>query len=507
MTFSEQSLYLRRLYFSAELERTFQASYYDNIRSTLRVMLGPLVAFVLFFAVRDYVFSPSPVHASEINGVVIALCLLLFGLTFHKGFARVWQPVTVGIVWAAMTLVLNGPVATALSHTPPEFSASLRPSGPPPPPPNAAEASPSPPGGPTFVPGYPSRPPGPAPNDQVEAVQLYTVLICLAAFRLPFFWALLLNCSLLLSALTILVAHMHIASNLVMMFAERSLLVLFALMLSALVQERLARSAFLANYLLDQERNDEKRKREQTEGMLQVLGQAIGGIVHDLGNLLGAVQGGAQLLEQVIEEGETDAATLKELTAIINDGAKLLNYQRLSLMEQTRVLEGKAIPVDLKPISLHHILEAAVRYQNPKLTARRRIDVAEGDLQILADEMKLVSVFMNLIGNALKYSEDGIEIFWQSHADKALIAVADQGRQGKGITVDQASQLFVAFGRLETHLRVEGTGLGLLSVRKIVEAHGGEVFIEGYADGTRNSMPFTTAPCPLPPRKGVTPPY
>ncbi|RYE52784.1 MAG: ATP-binding protein [Sphingobacteriales bacterium] len=64
---------------------------------------------------------------------------------------------------------------------------------------------------------------------------------------------------------------------------------------------------------------------------------------------------------------------------------------------------------------------------------------------------------------------------------------------GKGITLEQAQKLFVAFGRLDVHAEVEGTGLGLLSVRHIVDAHGGEVFIEGTVDGLAGSKPFSTA--------------
>jgi signal transduction histidine kinase len=54
--------------------------------------------------------------------------------------------------------------------------------------------------------------------------------------------------------------------------------------------ERSARQYFLANYLLEQERVGEQRKRERTEAMLQILGQAIGGIVHDFGNPLTVIR-------------------------------------------------------------------------------------------------------------------------------------------------------------------------------------------------------------------------
>ena len=85
----------------------------------------------------------------------------------------------------------------------------------------------------------------------------------------------------------------------------------------------------------------------------------------------------------------------------------------------------------------------------------------------------------------------------------ALVGVLDQGKAGRGISEAQASQLFQPFGRLGAHADIEGTGLGLISARKIVEAHGGEVFVEGRADGTPASPPFTMAgsvyPSLLPP--------
>ncbi|MBV9469877.1 MAG: HAMP domain-containing histidine kinase, partial [Abitibacteriaceae bacterium] len=234
-----------------------------------------------------------------------------------------------------------------------------------------------------------------------------------------------------------------------------------------------------------------------SENMLQVLSQAIGGIVHDLGNPLTSVRTGAQTLDLFIEDGDTDKETLKEFTSIITDGAQMLDYLRLSLMEQTRVLEGKPLPLDCKNISLRHIIEAGARYQKPKFASGRKVSVIGEDLDICVDEMKMITVFMNLIGNALKYSDGEVRITWRMNKDILLVAIMDQGQQGRGISRDQAEQLFVAFGRLDTHASVEGTGLGLLSVKKIVEAHGGQVFIEGHIDGTLTSAAFCTAqgPC------------
>ncbi len=502
----EHSLALRRLRFGADMEPAFQSWYYDRIRPTLRIALAPVAAFVLFSLVRDAVFSRMPLYATGMDGFVLALCLLLLGLTFHAGFSRVWQPVTTTIIWAAMTIMLNSPAVTGPRRAPadappapPAFARGqeTRPFDDAAPPAGFPDDSPRPSGRRAVsTPSALSEPAPPAlrgsPGDQMEAVQLYAILICLVVFRLPFLWATLLNCGLLASAVSVLTLRLHLPAHNVMMFMERSLLVVFTLMISSLLLERLSRSAFLANYLLDQERNDERRRRERTEQMLHVLGQAIGGIVHDLGNPLNAVQGGAQMLRQIIEEGDTDKATLQELTGIVIEGAQMLNYQRVSLMEQTRVLEGKPIPIAPQEASLRHMIEAGARFQQPRFARGRRIALDEGDMPMCVDEMKMVSVFINLIGNAMKYSDGEIRVSWRAQDAATLIAIADQGTAGRGISEAQAQNLFVPFGRLETHANVEGTGLGLLSVRKIAEAHGGSVYIEGRGEGGTASK-FKTA--------------
>ena len=327
------------------------------------------------------------------------------------------------------------------------------------------------------------------------------LLICMVGYcfvRLRFWYAILSNGVLVAAYLLSALAYQKILSvpHGIPMFLNNTFFILAANCIGAAAcyfLEFNARHAFAAHYLLEKERNDEQRKRERTEGMLQILSQAIGGVVHDLGNPLVSVQTGAQTLEMLLEDGVTDPETLKEFAHIITDGAEMLNHLRLSLMEQTRVLEGKPIPVELKPIAVRHLVEAGVHYQKPRFINGRKIVLNGEDMNVHADAMKLTTVFMNLIGNALKYSDGEVHILWRAADANLMIAVADEGREGKGITKAQADQLFIAFGRLDTHAQVEGTGLGLLSARKVVDAHGGEVFIEGRLDGTRASTVFATA--------------
>ena len=254
--------------------------------------------------------------------------------------------------------------------------------------------------------------------------------------------------------------------------------------------ELYARQTFVANYLLALERDEQRRKREQTESMLTVLSQAIGVIVHDLGTPLTSVQLGADTLELSIEKGKSDRETLHRITGFIKSGSQMLNFLRLSLMEQLRVLEGKPVPIERQCASLREIIEAGIRYQKSRFSSGREIVVAGGDIEIEVDKMKLITVFMNLIGNALKYSDGQVRILWYAQQNQLLIAVADEGMVGRGITAQQASQLFVAFGRLENHSAIEGTGFGLLSAQKVIEAHGGQLWIEGYENGTPESALF-----------------
>lgn len=455
--------------FPAHLERQFQEAYYARIAATLR-FTAPVMALLILINLAASSGAPAP-HGLALLTPQLLFWASIFGLTRLRGFGRVWQPVAVALSCLVAALVL-GALDSLVTR---EAAAGHR----------AGLADP-------VI----------SPQRIFLLIQFAVFLVSLAMLRLQFRWAALLSGVVVTIGVWAFMRGRSPAEELSL--AVRFgflpwLLLAFVLLLSALTEEHLAREAFLANHLLDEERNDEKRRREKTEEMLHVLARAIGGIVHDLGNPLTSVQTGTQTLMMLLDGGGAERETLRKFTEIIWNGGEMLNHLRLSLMEQTRVLEGKPIPVELKPVSLRHIVETGTRYQKPKFTAGRSISVMDDDRQLLADEMKMATVFMNLIGNALKYSDGDARVEWREHAGEGsgvgrslLIAVLDHGRQGKGITREQAFRLFTAFGRLDIHSRIEGTGLGLLSVQRIVDAHGGEAFIQGHCDGTPGSPPFST---------------
>ncbi len=451
--------------FDATLESEFQHKYYQRIRPLQRVISLLLGLMFVLYAGRDFSDTHSWALALQQDGAPALFFLLVGASTWLRGFERWWQPA----IFAGSILV-----AAISLH---EMAAFLGMG-----PARSNEA-------------------GPFRGDVLFfGQQIRVLMLCFALLRLQFKWMVALQLS--LTVIGIWAFGFYLLDSLpslpeVGRFLQPTIAIIIVVLLSAFVEEQLARRAFLAAHELEIERNDERRKREQTEKTLHVLSQAIGGIVHDLGNPLTTVQIGASTLDTFID-ADADKDTLKEFTGIIGSGAQMLNYLRLSLIEQTRVLEGRPTPVDVKLIPLKPLLEAGKRFQQSYVLASREVIIEVKPTQICADEMKMITVFMNLIGNALKYSDGDVRIiartFKASERDEELlIAVLDRGTKNFGITQNQAALLFTAFGRLDTHAQIEGTGLGLLSVQKIVEAHGGEVFIEGFADGTPDSPHFSTA--------------
>ena len=112
--------------------------------------------------------------------------------------------------------------------------------------------------------------------------------------------------------------------------------------------------------------------------------------------------------------------------------------------------------------------------------AEVRIEVPEHMPTLEAERVPLQQVFMNLIGNALKYTcavrpDVMIRVAWRDAGDAFEFAVSDNG---PGIAPEYHERIWGIFQTLEARDKVEGTGIGLSVVKKIVETRGGSVSVE-----------------------------
>ena len=97
---------------------------------------------------------------------------------------------------------------------------------------------------------------------------------------------------------------------------------------------------------------------------------------------------------------------------------------------------------------------------------------------VSADRVRVERVLHNLIDNAIKYSPEGGEISVAAKRDGKFLVVSVKDH-GVGISPEDQSKLFEPFQRLEpTRRSMQGIGLGLVVCRRLVEAHGGKIWVE-----------------------------
>jgi light-regulated signal transduction histidine kinase (bacteriophytochrome) len=98
---------------------------------------------------------------------------------------------------------------------------------------------------------------------------------------------------------------------------------------------------------------------------------------------------------------------------------------------------------------------------------------------VVADSGQIVQLFQNLVGNAIKFRREGvtpqIHVGARRDGDKWVLAVKDNGI---GIAADQFDRVFAIFQRLHGREKYPGTGIGLAICKKIVERHGGRIWVE-----------------------------
>ncbi|GAA0683110.1 hypothetical protein GCM10009020_35640 [Natronoarchaeum mannanilyticum] len=239
-----------------------------------------------------------------------------------------------------------------------------------------------------------------------------------------------------------------------------------------------------AGMLMIQDITERTEYRKQLEESNERLEQFAYAASHDLQEPLRMITSYLQLIERRYgDELDEDAEEFIEFAV---DGADRMREMIDGLLEYSRV-ESQGDP--LQPVDLDNVLD--------DVREDLQIQLEESNADIMADELprvdgdpsQLRQVFQNLLSNAIEYSGDqppSVEITTERDEDKWVISIKDEG---VGIDPEDQKRIFEVFQRLHSHDEHPGTGIGLSLCRRIVERHGGEIWVESEpGEGTTFSF-------------------
>lgn len=195
---------------------------------------------------------------------------------------------------------------------------------------------------------------------------------------------------------------------------------------------------------------------------------------HDLQEPLRMVASYTQLLSRRYS-GKLDADA-DEFIAFAVDGASRMQQLIKDLLAYSRVgTKGK----ELLDTSSEKALQQSLINLRGAIEDSGALVTFDSLPIVLADEMQLIQLFQNLVGNAIKYQNEGgiplVQISAKKEKKKWVFSVQDNGL---GIDSQYFDKIFGMFQRLHKREEFAGTGIGLAICKKIVERHGGSIMVE-----------------------------
>jgi signal transduction histidine kinase/dihydroneopterin aldolase len=220
------------------------------------------------------------------------------------------------------------------------------------------------------------------------------------------------------------------------------------------------------------------QKSRELEIASQHKSQFVANMSHELRTPLAAMLGYAELLQEGIY-GAPPEKFLPILTRIQSNGKHLLGL--INTVLDISKIEAGQFKLNLAEYALGSIVET-VMVATESLAATKKLafktDVAKGLPYGVGDEQRLTQVLLNLVGNAIKFTDAGQVCITAGAANgHFVLSVSDTG---PGIPAEECEHIFEKFRQVDSsNTRAKGgTGLGLAIAREIVEMHGGRIWVE-----------------------------
>jgi len=226
---------------------------------------------------------------------------------------------------------------------------------------------------------------------------------------------------------------------------------------------------------------DVSRERE----IDQMKSTLVSTVSHELRTPLTMIQGFSELL--LARELEPARAT--EAIEQIHSSAERLSRLIEDLLSVSGIESGK-IAMDIDDVDLAQTVEEALAPFERTDGARFRSAI-DDHVRVLADRDRLVQILTNLLSNAVKYSTGDSSVTVRSRVAEHTVEVSISD-EGIGLSDDETSSVFEKFSRSQRDevKRVTGSGLGLYITKSLVEAHGGQIWVESEL-GRGSTFRFT----------------
>jgi signal transduction histidine kinase len=237
-------------------------------------------------------------------------------------------------------------------------------------------------------------------------------------------------------------------------------------------------------------------EREEVQRLSDWRARLLAMLAHDFKSQLTVLIGATHLLED-FPQRRSDAELLASLRNASYSLAEMADNAILLARAQERKIQLHRTAFDITPL----VDSVVQRYENER---EFHVHRAGPHAMVQADRSYIARVLDNIVGNAVKYSDQPVHVYLQDLPDFVRVSVVDRGI---GISPQELPHIFKEFWRSERATwKRGGSGVGLFIVKTIMEAHGGTIEVQSETgEGTTVSLnfpralsSFATAQAPLP---------
>jgi signal transduction histidine kinase len=213
---------------------------------------------------------------------------------------------------------------------------------------------------------------------------------------------------------------------------------------------------------------------------------------HEFRTPLNGILGYSETMERLIQRADYD--NLTRCADTVREAAAHLAQLVEDVMDISAI-EGNRVDLCLTPIAPGNLCSQISAHCSPEAEGkglRLEFNVPDGLPSICADHTRMAQVLTNLVHNALKFTDQGGVSVSARHCESDECVEFMVADTGPGIARQDQQRIFERFERLDTSGAKRGSGLGLAISRKLVDAHGGRIWVE--SEPGRGSVFHFTVP-------------